>query len=91
MTHKLFTVAADWAGDCPVQIFLATLEKHKGVLVSWTTEGPGGGNPEIVVGFDDREHALEYATEHYADSGLDDDKAWLSEQVTDASNQGVTT
>lgn len=43
------TYTFDIAWDCPVQDFLSFLERYDLKLESWTTCGPGGGNPEITV------------------------------------------
>lgn len=46
----------DVAHDCPISEVLASLDKFPGTKIeSWTTEGPGGGNPNIVVTNPDRD------------------------------------
>lgn len=39
----------DIAYDCPLFDFLKLLDQYNLKMVSWITEGPGGGNPEITV------------------------------------------
>jgi hypothetical protein len=60
--------ALDFAYSMTIAEFLGLMDEHKVTKVGpWVTSGPGGGNPNIELHFEDREHAMAYLKAHYPD------------------------
>jgi hypothetical protein len=58
--------------DFPWSMTLQDFFKHldvppKAKVGAWLAEGPGGGNPNVELHFEDRDHAMEYLRRHYPD------------------------
>ena len=62
------TITLDIAWDCPLGDFLTDLEEFNGVLTSFIADGPGGGNPELTLTFQDPESARAFINK-----GIDSD------------------
>lgn len=65
-----FVVEADFAWECPLQDFLSDLAGAKATLVTFMAHGPGGGNPCVVLGFENRLDAEGFAIGRWADDGI---------------------
>lgn len=48
----MFKVDVDFAWEEKIQDVLKAIRKHRGKIVDFDPEGPGGGNPNILLGFD---------------------------------------
>lgn len=68
---------ADFAWNSPIQEVLKSIEARGGRIHSFEAEGPGGGNPNVVIDFDTQEQAYEFLAEHHA--GEDED--WVRELI----------
>ena len=62
MTNPV-TLEIDVAGDCPVQVALATISDFKGDLLNFIAVGPGGGNPCLTIRFPTIDLARAYLNE----------------------------
>jgi hypothetical protein len=51
-------VSQDFASNTPVQEALELIEIHRGRIIDFTSHGPAGGNPCIMVAFDTRQDAM---------------------------------
>lgn len=47
-----------------VQQVLLLIRKHRGKIFDFDPEGPAGGNPNILLGFETKEQALGFLREH---------------------------
>lgn len=56
-------VSQDFAYNSPVQEALETIQKHRGRIIDFVAHGPAGGNPCILVAFDNRQDALAFLRE----------------------------
>lgn len=62
-----YRIDMDFSYDVPLSNVLWFIEKHGGRIVSFVTEGPGGGNPLVRLEFETREAAAACAAEHFPD------------------------
>lgn len=60
-------VDVDFAYNETIQDVLRSIRKHKGKIVDFDPNGPGGGNPNILLGFDTKQEALAFLNERYPD------------------------
>lgn len=71
-------VSQDFAADGSVQEALELIEKHHGRIIDFTARGPAGGNPCIMVAFDDRTNALSFLKECSPEG---EDENWLKSRI----------
>jgi hypothetical protein len=57
----------DFAWNEHLQEVLLSIRKHRGKILDFDPTGPGGGNPNILLSFENREHALQFLRERYPD------------------------
>ena len=62
-------VDVDFAYNEQVQSVLLSIRKHRGKILDFDPTGPGGGNPNILLQFPDKEHGLAFLNERYPDDG----------------------
>lgn len=74
----MFKVPVDFAHDEKIQPLLELLSKHKGAILGYDAEGPAGGNPQMLLRFDQRGDAVDYLRERYPDDSL----AFCNDRVT---------
>ncbi|WP_425905746.1 hypothetical protein [Nitrobacter sp. TKz-YC02] len=60
-------VDVDFAWNETIQDVLRGIRKHGGKIVDFEPTGPGGGNPNILLGFDTESAALGFLAERYPD------------------------
>lgn len=60
----MIIVSVDFCYYTPLQEVLESISAHKGRILSFITQGPGGGNPELTLGFDTEEQAMDFLRDH---------------------------
>jgi hypothetical protein len=80
-------VDVDFAWEEKIQDVLKSIRKHRGKIIDFDPEGPGGGNPNILLGFETKKQALEFLNERYPDDTVAFNKSrlWESEATAPAS------
>lgn len=63
----MIKVDVDFAWNETIQDVLKAIRKHCGKIVDFDPMGPGGGNPNILLGFEDKTAALEFLADRYPD------------------------
>lgn len=58
---------ADFAFSDTIQQVLRVIRKHRGKIVDFAPDGPGGGNPNILLSFDTEDQAMAFLREHSPD------------------------
>lgn len=71
------TAEFDFAYNCPLHEFLHLLDKHQLKPKSWVTNGPGGGNPAVILEGSAQELEKLLIYFHGAD-----DPSWIWEQIS---------
>jgi hypothetical protein len=62
-------VDVDFAWNETIQDVLTSIRKHRGKIVDFDPQGPGGGNPNILLQFAGEAEALAFLNERYPDDG----------------------
>jgi hypothetical protein len=57
----------DFAYSDTIQQVLRFIRKHCGKIVDFNPDGPGGGNPNVLLSFDSQEQAMAFLREHSPD------------------------
>jgi hypothetical protein len=57
-------LAEDFAYSDTIKKVLLFIRKHRGRILDFNPEGPGGGNPNILLSFESKEQALRFLQEH---------------------------
>lgn len=65
--NNLVRVNVDYAHNEKIQDVLMMLKKHRGKVVDFNPEGPGGGNPCMTVQFESEVDGVKYLLERYPD------------------------
>jgi hypothetical protein len=62
-------VDVDFADNEQLQGVLLSIRKHRGKILDFDPTGPGGGNPNILLQFPDKQQGLAFLNERYPDDG----------------------
>ena len=65
----MVTVNVDFAWNEHLQEVLASIRKHDGKIVDFDPNGPGGGNPSVLLHFSEKDKALAFLDERYPEDG----------------------
>jgi hypothetical protein len=65
--HVQVTVDVGFAYHETIQDVLRVIRKHKGKIVDFDPDGPAGGNPNVLLGFETKDAALRFHKERYPD------------------------
>jgi hypothetical protein len=57
-------LAVDFAYSDTIKNVLVMIRKHRGRILDFDPDGPGGGNPNILLSFESKEQALRFLQEH---------------------------
>lgn len=60
-------VNVDYGSDEQIKNILMMIRKHRGKIVDFNPEGPGGGNPYMLVRFESEVDGVKYLMERYPD------------------------
>lgn len=63
-------VSVDYAWHEKIQDVLRELKKNRGKIIDFNPEGPGGGNPWMLVRFENAVDALQYLRDRYPDDSV---------------------
>lgn len=81
ITH---VVNSDIGADCSLRDFLEMLESFEATLLAHVAVGPGGGNPNVSLGFKSFDKAFDFVVEMHGSSNgedSDDHHNWMNDQV----------
>jgi hypothetical protein len=67
----MFKVVVDFAYDEKIQSILTLLEKYAGQIDSFQAIGSAGGNPNLVLRFEQRGQAVDLLRDRYPDDSLE--------------------
>jgi hypothetical protein len=59
----MVTVGVDFAYNETIRDVLRAIRAHEGKIVDFDPDGPAGGNPVVLLGFDTRDDALRFHPE----------------------------
>ena len=65
----MVTVGVDFAYNETIRDVLRAIRAHEGKIVDFDPDGPAGGNPVVLLGFDTRDDALRLLKGRYPDDG----------------------
>ena len=57
----------DFAFSDTIQQVLRLIRNHRGKIVDFVPDGPGGGNPNVLLSFESQEQAMAFLREHSPD------------------------
>jgi hypothetical protein len=74
-----YQASCDFAYCDTLEVFFTYLDKFPGTrIMSWVTNGPGGGNPCVTLEFDSIDQAVTYLKSHHDT----DDDLWCKGFLT---------
>lgn len=65
----MVTVGVDFAWNERLQEVLVSIRGYGGKILDFDPTGPGGGNPNLLLQFPDKEKGLAFLIDRYPDDG----------------------